>query len=101
MPLESEILASLRTFDATRPPSGMVSENLLIATTSVLILASLPLTSLTSAWICSARAWKFKSFIFRALVDGVVSDENLAYCLWDAYAVSVNCQAFGGPCDLM
>src|SRR5437667_8507394 len=66
MPLEREILASLRTFDA----SGLllldrVSENLLIATTRVLMLASLPLNCWTWGWMNSAREWKFMSFIFK------------------------------------
>src|SRR5207244_13597747 len=66
MPLESEILASLRTLDA----SGLllldsVSENLLIATTRVLMLASLPLNCWTWGWMNSAREWKFMSLIFR------------------------------------
>ena len=44
MPLESEILASLRTRDASGLLSlDRVSENLLIATTSLLMLASFPL----------------------------------------------------------
>src|SRR5437660_4386275 len=56
MPLEREILASLRTFDA----SGLlllvrVSENLLIATTSVLMLASLPDSRWIWRWMNSAR----------------------------------------------
>src|SRR5438309_11844131 len=55
MPLESEILASLRTLDA----SGLllldsVSENLLMATTRVLMLASLPLNCWTWGWMTSA-----------------------------------------------
>src|SRR5213594_1952661 len=66
IPLEREILASLRTLDA----SGVllldrVSENLLIATTRVLMLASLPLNCWTWGWMNSAREWKFMSFIFR------------------------------------
>src|SRR2546422_6600230 len=60
MPLEREILASLRTLDA----SGLllldsVSENLLIATTRVLMLASFPLSCWTWGWMNSAREWKF------------------------------------------
>src|SRR5436853_6137975 len=52
MPLEREILASLRTFDG----SGLlaldsVSENLLIATTRVLMLASFPDSCWTWGWI--------------------------------------------------
>src|SRR3989441_12246037 len=66
MPLEREILASLRTLDA----SGLllldsVSENLLIATTRVLMLASFPLSCWTWGWMNSAREWKFMSFIFK------------------------------------
>src|SRR6266704_5744101 len=66
MPLEREILASLRTLEA----SGLfvldrVSENRLIVTTSVLIVASLPLVCLTCGWMSSAREWKFMSFIFK------------------------------------
>ena len=57
IPLVSEILALPRTF----PMSGFfiessVSENLLIATTSVLMLASLWVISLTSGWTSSANA---------------------------------------------
>src|SRR6266702_2003072 len=66
MPLEREILASLRTLDASGLLSlDRVSENLLIATTSVLIVASFPLSCLTCGWMSSAREWKFMSFIFR------------------------------------
>src|SRR5439155_10720066 len=66
MPLEREILASLRTLDG----SGLllldrVSENLLMATTRVLMLASFPLICWTWGWMNSAREWKFMSFIFR------------------------------------
>ena len=66
MPLDKEILASLRTLDA----SGLlllerVSENLLIATTRVLMLVSFPLSCWTWGWINSAREWKFMSFIFK------------------------------------
>src|SRR3989441_6376295 len=66
MPLEREILASLRTIDASGLLSfDRVSENLLIATTKVLMVASLPLNCLTCGWMSSAREWKFISFIFR------------------------------------
>src|SRR6266536_875879 len=66
MPLEREILASLRTLDASGLLSlDRVSENLLIATTSVLVVASLPLICLTCGWMSSAREWKFMSFIFK------------------------------------
>src|SRR5438445_8196982 len=56
MPLEREILAALRTFDE----SGLlllvrVLENLLIATTRVLIVASFPVSCWTWGWINSAR----------------------------------------------
>src|SRR2546426_3368434 len=66
IPLEREILASLRTFDG----SGLllldrVSENLLIATTRVLMLASFPLNRWTWRWMNCAREWKFMSFIFK------------------------------------
>src|SRR5437667_12101767 len=93
MPLEREILASFRTFDA----SGLlllvrVSENLLMATTRVLMLASFPLSCWTWGWMNSAREWKFMSFILRHLVDRVVSGQNLPYGFWDADAVAVNCQ---------
>ena len=45
MPLEREILASLRTLEASGLlPLDSVSENLLIATTRVLMLASFPLS---------------------------------------------------------
>src|SRR6266849_2896751 len=66
MPLESEILASLRILEASGLWSfDKVSENLLIATTSVLIVASLPLSCLTCGFMNSASEWKFMSFIFR------------------------------------
>ena len=66
MPLDREILASLRTLDA----SGLllldsVSENLLMATTRVLMLASFPDSCWIWGWMNSAREWKFMSFIFR------------------------------------
>src|SRR5207302_3278578 len=66
IPLEREILASLRTFDG----SGLlaldsVSENLLMATTRVLMLVSFPLSCWTWGWMNSAREWKFMSFIFK------------------------------------
>src|SRR2546425_1744545 len=66
MPLEREILASLRAFDG----SGLllldsVSEHLLIATTRVLMLASFPLRCWTWGWMNSARVWQFMSFIFK------------------------------------
>src|SRR5713101_8209080 len=56
IPLEREILASLRTLDV----SGVsvldrVSENRLIATTSVLMVASFPLSCLTCGWMSCAR----------------------------------------------
>src|SRR3989442_8194999 len=65
MPLDREILAALRTLDA----SGLllldsVSEKLLMATTRALMLASLPLSCWTWCWMNSAREWKFMSFIF-------------------------------------
>src|SRR5207249_11018168 len=71
MPLESEILASLRTLDV----SGLllldsVSENLLIATTSVLMLASLWVISLTYCCTSSANAWKVHTLLLRLLYDG-------------------------------
>src|SRR5205807_9705658 len=63
MPLEREILASLRTLDASgRLTLDRASENLLIATTTVLIVASFPLTCLTRCWMSCARQWKFMSF---------------------------------------
>src|SRR6266704_2819514 len=66
MPLEREILASLRTLDASGLLSfDSVSENLLIATTSALIVGSLPLSCLICGCMSSAREWKFMSFIFR------------------------------------
>src|SRR5437660_12722247 len=66
MPLEREILASLRTLEASGFLSlDCVSENLLIATTSVLMVASFPLSCLTCGWMSSAREWKFMSFIFK------------------------------------
>jgi len=66
MPLESEILASFRTLDVSGVLSlARVSENLLIATTSVLMLASFPLSCWTWGWMNSAREWKFMSFILR------------------------------------
>src|SRR3989442_14622801 len=66
MPLEREILSSLRTLDASGLLSwDRVSENLLIATTKVLMVASLPLSCLTCGCMSSAREWKFMSFIFR------------------------------------
>src|SRR2546428_7608510 len=66
MPLEREILASLRTLDASGLLSlDRVSENRLIATTNVLIVASLPLICLTWGRMSCARAWKFMSFIFK------------------------------------
>src|SRR5437660_12864988 len=66
IPLEREILASLRTFDG----SGLlaldrVSENLLMATTRVLMLVSFPLSCLTWGWVNSSREWKLMSFIFQ------------------------------------
>src|SRR5437016_7052618 len=66
IPLEREILASLRTFDG----SGLlvldsVSENLLIAATRVLMLVSFPDSCWIWGWMNSAREWKFMSFIFK------------------------------------
>src|SRR5882762_3800931 len=56
MPLEREILASLRTLEASELLSlDRVSENLLIATTSVLMVASFPLSCLTWGWMSCAR----------------------------------------------
>src|SRR5438876_1273425 len=93
MPLEREILASLRTLAASGLLSlARVSENLLIATTMVLMLGSFPLSCWTWGWMNSAREWKFMSFILRHLVDRVVSGQNLPYGFWDADAVAVNCQ---------
>src|SRR5436853_5849601 len=65
MPLEREILASLRTIDA----SGLllldrVSENLLIATTRVLMVVSFPDSCWTWGWMNSAWDTRFMSFIF-------------------------------------
>jgi len=66
MPLEREILASLRTLAASGLLSlAKVSENLLIATTSVLTLGSFRLSCWTWGWMNSAREWKFMSFIFK------------------------------------
>src|SRR5437016_10702564 len=66
MPLEREILASLRTIDA----SGLllldgVSENLLIATTRVLMLVSFPDSCWSWGWMNSAREWKLMSLSFK------------------------------------
>jgi len=36
-------------------------------------------------------------FHLQALVDGVVSSQDLAYCFWDADAVSVDCQGLSRP----
>src|SRR2546426_7608594 len=66
MPLEREILASLRTLDASEFSLLVsVSENLLIATTRVLMLVSFPDSCWTWGWMNSAREWKFMSFIFK------------------------------------
>src|SRR5467141_545531 len=66
MPLEREILASLRTLEASGLLSfDKVSENRLIATTSVLMVASFPLSCLTCGWMSCATEWKFISFILR------------------------------------
>src|SRR3989442_3659537 len=66
MPLEREILASLRTLDASGLLSfDSVSENLWIATTQVLMVASLPLNCLTCSWMSSTRDWRFITFMFR------------------------------------
>src|SRR5467141_1211466 len=66
MPLEREILASLRTLEASGVLSlDRVSENLFIATTRVLIVASFPLSCLTCGWMSCASEWKFMSFIFK------------------------------------
>src|SRR5437667_6722594 len=66
MPLEREILASLRTINAY----GLllldsVSENLLIATTRVLMLASFPYSCWIWGWMNSAWEWQFMSFVFK------------------------------------
>src|SRR5438552_16242151 len=66
IPLEREILASLRTLDG----SGFlvldsVSENLLMATTRVLMLASFPDSCWTWGCMNPVRERKFMSFIFK------------------------------------
>src|SRR5437879_8894330 len=66
MPLEREILASLRTLDASELLLlDRVSENLLIATTRVLMLASFPLSCCTWGWMNSVREWRSMGFIFK------------------------------------
>src|SRR6266478_6057248 len=60
IPLEREILASLRTLEASGLLSlDKVSENLLIATTKVLMVASFPLSCLTCGCMGSARQREF------------------------------------------
>src|SRR5207237_8173790 len=64
MPLESEILASQRTRDESRLLSfDRVSENLLIATTRLLMLVYFPLDWWTWGCVDSAREWKLMSLI--------------------------------------
>jgi hypothetical protein len=66
IPLERDILASLRTLEVSGVLSlDRVSENLFIATTSVLMVASFPLSCLTWGWMSCAREWKFMSLIFK------------------------------------
>jgi len=98
MPLEREILASLRTLEA----SGLfvldrVSENCLIVTTSVLIVAS-------PAHLFDLRLLdefcegvEVHEFHLQALIDGAVSGQNLAYCFWDANSASLGCQVSVTP----
>src|SRR5260370_38321130 len=76
IPLEREILASLRTFDGSGSLLlDRVSENLLIATTRVLMLASFPLSCWTWGWMNSAMQWKVISFIFRHWYAGAFLSE--------------------------
>src|SRR2546421_12181103 len=66
IPLERKILASLSTLEASELLSlDRVSENLLIATTNVLMVASFPLSCLTWGWMSCATEWKFMTFLLR------------------------------------
>ena len=97
MPLEREILASLRTLEA----SGLfvldrVSENCLIVTTSVLIVASpAHLFDLRLDEFCEGV--EVHEFHLQALIDGVVSGQNLAHRFWDANSAPLGCQVCVTP----
>src|SRR5437870_5185090 len=98
MPLEREILASLRTLEA----SGLfmldrVSENCLIVTTRVFdcCLSSAHLFDLRLDEFCEGV--EVHEFHLQALIDGAVSGQNLAYCFWDANSASLGCQVSVTP----
>src|SRR5439155_19458388 len=97
MQLEKEILAFLRTIGA----SGLfvldrVSENCLIVTASVLIVASpAHLFDLRLDEFCEGV--EVHEFHLQALIDGAVSGQNLAYYFWDANSASLGCQVSVTP----
>src|SRR3989442_3887797 len=66
IPFERDILVFSRALTGSRDfSSSNVSENLLIATTRVLIVGFRPVSCWTCGWISSATEWKFVSFILR------------------------------------